>query len=273
MNLEIDGVSFRYPNGAQAISNVRMQIRSGEQVAWIGANGAGKSTLARLANGLLRPQEGVVRVGDWDTRRRRVSELARRVGYVFQNPDEQLFARNLREEVAFGPRNLGRTAAEVEQAVEASLKALDLLANADDNPFDLHPARRKELGLASILAMDPAILILDEPTTGQDAPGVGRLGRVLGDLRRRGRTVILISHDMEFCAEYADRIAVFSQGRVVLDAPARQAFSRLEILASAQVDPPQLARLAAALDLDAVPLSVDEFLEAWRGERGGEPGP
>lgn len=269
MNLEIDGVSFRYPNGAQAVSRIRMKIESGEQVAWIGANGAGKSTLARLVNGLLQPQEGVVRVGDWDTRRRRVSELARRVGYVFQNVDEQLFARSLREEVGFGPRNLGRPAAEVRQAVEASLEAIGLLARADDNPFDLHPARRKELGLASILAMDPAILILDEPTTGQDAPGVGRLGRVLDDLRRRGRTVILISHDIEFCAEHADRIAVFSQGQILLDGPARQVFARPEILATAQVDPPQLVRLAAALDLSTTPLSVDEFLQAWRGEPPG----
>ncbi|MGH2627104.1 MAG: energy-coupling factor ABC transporter ATP-binding protein, partial [Anaerolineales bacterium] len=170
----------------------------------------------------------------------------------------------------FGPRNLKRTAQVVEQAVEASLAAVDLLAQADENPFDLHPARRKELGLASILAMDPAILILDEPTTGQDAPGIARLGRVLDELRRRGRTVILISHDMEFCAERADRIAVFWQGQVLMDGPARQVFSRPEILARAQVDRPQLARLAAALGLGAVPLSVDEFLDAWRGGRIGE---
>lgn len=270
MNLEIDGVSFRYPNGARAVSDIRMQVASGEHLAWIGANGAGKSTLARLVNGLLRPQQGSIRVGDWDTRQRRVSELARRVGYAFQNPDEQLFARSLREEVAFGPRNLKRNPSEVEHAVETALDAVGLLPQADENPFDLSPARRRDLGLASILAMDPPVLILDEPTTGQDAPGIDRLGRVLDDLRRRGRTVILITHDMEFCAERADRIAVFWHGEILLDGPARQVFARPEVLAKAQVDPPQLTRLAAALDLGAVPLTVDEFLQAWRGERGGE---
>jgi energy-coupling factor transport system ATP-binding protein len=264
MNISVESVSFQYPNGMRALEDIRLQIQAGEQVAWIGANGAGKSTLARLLNGLLRPQQGRISIGDWKTSDHRVNELARRVGYVFQNPDEQLFARTLREEVAFGPRNLGLPAAQVEAAVETALGAVDLMDRAAINPYDLHPARRKELGLATILAMDPKILILDEPTTGQDAHGLDRLGRVLADWRRRGRTVILITHDMEFCSEHADRVVVFSQGRILIDGTSHEVFAQSDLLPRAQIDPPQLARLARALGLPGMPTDVEAFLMLWR---------
>lgn len=247
-----------------------MHIRAGEQIAWIGANGAGKSTLARLANGLLRPSHGKVLVGDWDTRGHAVSELARRVGYVFQNPDEQLFARTLREEISFGPRNLGMSPGEVDSAVSESLAALDLTDVAQAHPYDLSPSRRKDVGLAAILAMGPSILILDEPTTGQDARGLDRLGRVLRQARARSQTTILITHDMEFCSEYADRVAVFSQGRILTEGSAPEVFQRSELLDRAQVDPPQLVRLGESLHLPDPPLSVDLFLDSWRAARGTE---
>ncbi|MEX0788313.1 MAG: ABC transporter ATP-binding protein [Anaerolineales bacterium] len=270
MNLSVEGVSFAYPNGAQALQDVSLQIPAGQQVAWIGANGAGKSTLARLANGLLRPLLGRVQVGDWDTREHRVSELAHRVGHVFQNPDEQLFARTLREEVAFGPRNLGRSPAVVNAAVMEALAALDLSDLAEVNPYDLPPARRKDLGLAAILAMQPPIVILDEPTTGQDAEGLERLGRVLRQARTRSQTMITITHDMEFCSEYADRLAVFSEGKILIEGPVGEVFRRRDLLDLAQVEPPQLIRLADRLHLPDLPLGVDSFLESWQAARGGE---
>ena len=270
MNLSFEGVSFAYPNGAQALLEASLQIRAGHQVAWIGANGAGKSTLARLTNGLLRPIQGRVLIGDWDTREHRVSELAHRIGYVFQNPDEQLFARTLLEEVAFGPRNLGRSPGEVDAAVSEALAALDLSDSAQVNPFDLPPARRKDLGLAAILAMRPPILILDEPTTGQDAEGLERLGRVLRQARARSQTTITITHDMEFCSEHADRLTVFSQGRILIEGPVDEVFQRRDLLDRAMVEPPQLIRLAERLHLPDRPLAVDPFLESWRAARGGE---
>ena len=270
MNLSFEGVSFRYPNGVQALQKVDLEIRAGEQVAWIGANGAGKSTLARLTNGLLRPVQGRVLVGDWDTRAHAVSDLARRVGYVFQNPDEQLFARSLREEVGFGPRNLGLSPADIDAAVREALAALDLSESAEANPYDLSPARRKELGLAAILAMRPPILILDEPTTGQDARGLARLGRVLGRARARGQTTITITHDMDFCSEHAQRVVVFSEGQILTEGPAHEVFARRDLLDRAQVEPPQLVRLAEGLRLPDHPLNVDQFLESWRAAMGDE---
>jgi energy-coupling factor transport system ATP-binding protein len=267
VKITIEQVSYAYPNGVKALAGINLEIAAGQQVAWIGANGAGKSTLARHLNGLLLPQTGRVLLDQLDTRGQDAADLSRLVGYVFQNPDEQLFSRTVWEEVAFGPRNLGQPVEAVETSVEAALTAVDLAAEAQRHPYDLPRFRRQDLGLASILAMDPQVLILDEPTTGQDRHGTDRLSRVLDEWRARGRTLILISHDMDFCAEHADRAVVFSAGRLVLDGRAQDVFGRAEVLGSASLDPPQLVRLARALGWSETPLGVEPFLEAWAARR------
>lgn len=263
MIVAVEGVSYQYPNGTRALDQVRLEIPAGEQIGWIGANGAGKSTLARHLNGLLRPQHGRVVVGGWDTREHPASEFAARVGYVFQNPDEQLFARTLWEEVAFGPRNLGKPPSEVREAAEDALETLGLMERAQDHPYDLRPAQRRDLGLASILAMATSILILDEPTTGHDSRGIERLTRVLESLQKRRRTVILISHDIEFCADRVERVVVFAAGKILIDDKPDQVFSRPDLLERARVDGPQLVRLARALELPALPWDVEGFVDVW----------
>jgi energy-coupling factor transport system ATP-binding protein len=236
-------------------------------VALVGENGAGKTTLARHLNGLLRPQTGAIWIGDWQAGQHTIAQLSGRVGYVFQSPDDQLFARSVREEVAFGPRNLGWGAAAVAESVAQSLELVGLGQAGDRHPYDLAPSQRKFLALAATLAMRTPILVLDEPTTGMDAAGADRLAGILRALRQRGVSLLVISHDLDFCAEHLARAVVMSQGRVIADGPVREVFARQEPLAAAQLRQPQLMRLAGALGVPAAPTTVEEFTQLYAGWR------
>ena len=172
MKLELREVSFQYPAGVLALDGISLSIGSGEAVALIGENGAGKTTLAKLLNGLLRPTSGTVLVGEDDTRRYTPAQLSRHVGFVFQNPDDQLFARTVRDEVAFGPRNQRVSAGEVRARVDHALDDVGLGSAIDRHPYDLTAPERKRVALAAALAMQTPALILDEPTIGQDSGGV-----------------------------------------------------------------------------------------------------
>ena len=209
-------------------------------MAIVGQNGSGKSTLVRHLDGLLRPTEGRVLHDGADVVDERVAALAARVGIVFQNPDRQIFAGKVRAEVEFGPRILGRTPAEAAAAAAAALEAVGLTASIDANPYDLGYSRRKLLTLASVLAMETPVIVLDEPTTGQDARGVARIQRVIADLSAAGRTVIAISHDMRFVAETFARVVVMGAGRVLLDGPPADGLRRGG-LADAGIDLPRAA--------------------------------
>ncbi|HEX6289675.1 MAG TPA: ATP-binding cassette domain-containing protein, partial [Herpetosiphonaceae bacterium] len=227
-----------------------------ERVALIGQNGAGKTTLARQLNGLLQPTSGAVTIGDWDTRTHTVAQLARHVGYVFQYPEHQIFKRSVRDEIAVGPRNLGFDAEHLAAAVDAALHVTGLTEMAERHPHDLMPALRKRVALASVLAMETPIVVLDEPTTGQDVLGLRLIGEIVEQLGAAGRTVIMISHDIDFCAAHCQRLIVLSEGRVLLDGPPEIVFARPDLLAQSAVEPPQLARLAERLGLPLV----------WRSE-------
>jgi len=263
----LERISFHYPNGVAALRNVSLALAAGESVALIGQNGAGKTTLARHLNGLLLPSDGQVLVGDWNTRAKTAAQLAQRIGYVFQHPEHQIFKRTVQAEVAFGPRNLGFSAERVDQQVARALEATGLAAYTDRHPHDLLPALRKRVALASVIAMDTPIIVLDEPTTGQDAGGTALIGNIVDQLIADGRTVIMISHDMDFCADHMRRFVMLNQGRVVLDGPPEVVFGRPELLAESAVEPPQLARLAAKLGL---PLAwqVESFVDTIARERG-----
>jgi energy-coupling factor transport system ATP-binding protein len=261
MNIIVSDLHFTYPAGVAALRGVSLSVAAGETVAVLGENGAGKTTLVKHFNGLLRPAGGQVTVGDWRTHEHTVAQLAARVGYVFQNPDEQLFERTVRAEVAFGPRNLGRLHAEVQAAVSEALQMVGLTGHAGEHPYDLNRSQRKLLAIAAILAMRTPIVVLDEPTTGQDARGLAHIGEIVGWLKAAGRTVIAISHDVEFCAEHFDRAIVMAAGLIVADGPAGDVFYRADALHSAAVEPPQLARLAAALGLPGTPLRVEQFVD------------
>ena len=260
MNIEISELRFKYPTGVQALRGISLTIASGEQVAIVGQNGAGKTTLVKHLNGLLQPTSGYVRVGDWDTREHSVAKMARRVGYVFQNPDEQLFSKNVGTEVAFGPKNLGRSAEDVVALVKDALTMTELLDKTETNPYDLSPTWRKMVAIASILAMDTGIVIFDEPTTGQDAANIARMAHVIKSLRERGRTVITVTHDIDFCAENFERVVAMTQGQILLDGSAREVLGQEEVLAATYVDPPQLTRLGKRLGFKETVRNQDEFL-------------
>ena len=253
--LTLDGVGFVYPDGTRALSGVDLTVDPGDLVAIVGQNGSGKSTLVRHLDGLLRPTEGRVLHDGADIAAERVATLAARVGIVFQNPDRQIFAGKVRAEVAFGPRILGRPAAEAATAATAALEVVGLTELADANPYDLGYSQRKLLTLASVLAMDTPVVVLDEPTTGQDARGVARIRRVIADLSNAGRTVITISHDMRFVAETFTRIIVMGSGRILLDGSPETVFAESEwpTLASTYLEAPLAARVGARLGVGVTP--------------------
>lgn len=267
MRIDIKDLKFTYPSGVQALRGIDLTLEAGEQVAIVGQNGAGKTTLVKHLNGLLRPTEGSVHVGEWNTSDYTVAKLASRVGYVFQNPDEQLFTKRVGDEVAFGPRNMGYAPGRIEALVEDALQLTELTAEKETNPYDLSPTWRKMVALASIIAMDTPIMIFDEPTTGQDAVSIRRIAEVVRALKRREKTVITISHDIDFCAENFDRIIALSQGKVLLDGPTAEVLAQDDVLATTYVDPPQITRLGTAVGLSGIVRNEDEFLTALREDR------
>jgi energy-coupling factor transport system ATP-binding protein len=270
MSIETTGLGFVYPDGTRALEGVDLRIATGERVAIVGQNGSGKSTLVRQFNGLLRPGEGEVRVDGQPIGRRHVADMARLVGVAFQNPDRQIFAGRVSAEVAFGPRNLGLDGDALAAAVAAALESVGLTDVSDANPYDLGYSRRKLLALASVLAMSTPIVVLDEPTTGQDARGVTRIRSIVADLWAAGRTVIAISHDMRFVAETFERVVVMRAGRIVLDGTRDEVFGEPSwpILASTYLEPPLAARVGAGEGLGSTPTET-ALVDALLARAGG----
>ena len=260
MKISVRGLHYVYPSGVRALDGIDLEVEMGSRLGIVGQNGAGKTTLVRHFNGIFQPTEGEVEIGDWSTTGRDIADLAARVGYVFQNPDEQLFARTVAGDVSFGPRNLGFSPERVAELVEKSLERVGLAGAADTHPYHLSLSERKRVALASVLAMDTPIVVLDEPTTGQDARGVVTIQKIVEELTEEGRTVIAITHDMDFCAEVFDRVVVMARGRIVADGHPNTVFRETEVLADAHVEPPQLTRLGEALGWVETITDVDGFV-------------
>jgi len=261
--IEVDHVSFSYEDAPPALSDVSLTIAPGEFVALTGANGSGKTTLAKHFNGLLRPSSGAVRVDGSDTASRSISELAHTVGYVFQNPDHQIFLPTVAEEVGFGPRNLGVRGAELEEQVEAALALFELSELRERHPTLLGRGVRRRVALAASYAMRPRLLVLDEPTGGLDRRATDQLMTVLHDLVAEGRSVVLITHDMRLVGEHAERMVVLNGGVLRADGSTAEVMACHELLQAAGIRPPAVARLAADLRDAGLPaaLTVDDFVE------------
>jgi energy-coupling factor transport system ATP-binding protein len=262
--IDVRGLTYRYSKAAiPALAGIDLAIASGEFIALIGQNGSGKSTFVKCLAGLLRPESGEIRIDGELVTRKTARSLPRRIGVVLQNPDTQLFRMSVREEVAFGLQNIGVAVEERERRIEDALELTGLTAAGEIYPFKLSFGDRRKVAVASIVAMDPLVLVFDEPTTGQDYAGRYRLCEIALDLNRRGTTVIMITHDMDLVARYARRTVVLGLGRILLDGPTREVFARPEILRQTYLEPPQAARLAQALEPTVAPtgaLSVDELL-------------
>jgi energy-coupling factor transport system ATP-binding protein len=215
--IRCEGLVFDYPDGTRALDGLDLAIEAGERVAIVGRNGSGKSTLIRHWNGLLRPTAGRVEVDGRPAEGRRVAQLARVVGLAFQDPDHQLFSRTCRREIEFGARNVGLRGSALEAAVGEALGAVGLTERAAANPYDLGPSGRRLLAIASVLAMRPPVVVLDEPTMGLDAEQIGRVASIVATLVAEGRTVVAISHDARFVAGSFERVIRLDGGRVIAD--------------------------------------------------------
>ncbi|RLI40390.1 ABC transporter ATP-binding protein [Candidatus Bathyarchaeota archaeon] len=272
--VEVVNVSYEYPGGIRAINNVSLTIMPGEFIALLGQNGSGKTTLAKLINGLLKPIEGKVLLKGKDTRKLTVAECAKIVGYVFQNPEHQIFASTIFEEIAFGPRNLGIPEDEVRRRVEESLRFVDLKKPMNAFPHLLSVGEKHRVAIASVLAMEPELLILDEPTTGIDFGRSLQIMRLLQRLRSGGRAVMVITHDLYLAAEFADRIIILKDGEKLADGPTKRIISDKELLIEAGLAPLQVTLLSESLQSYGIRPEivrtmefVDEFLKALERRR------
>jgi len=263
--LETRNLSYQYPAGAtNALNNIDLTIHEGDSVAMLGQNGSGKTTLAKHFNGLLKPTAGDMLVRGRPVNNYRRHELAREVGYVFQNPDHQIFAPTVREEVSFGPRILGMDRKTLERNIAEALDATGLSGFEDKNPFLLNRGERQRVAVASILAVKPAVIILDEPTTGLDYVHQRDTMEMLKRLNQLGHTIIVITHAMWIAEAYARRSILMKDGRILLDGPTSTVFSDETMLAAASLAPSDLVRLRNRLGLAAMTLS--DMVKELRGE-------
>lgn len=254
-DISCSALRYAYAGGVRALDGVDLVIPSGARVAIVGQNGSGKTTLVRHFNGLLRPTQGRVLIGDLDTQTTRIARLAALVGLAFQDPDRQIFSGSAEAEVAFGARNVGLRGGELEASVTEALGSVGLSGERKTNPYDLGYSRRKLLTIASVLAMRTPIVVLDEPTTGQDARGVATIERIVESLATDGRTVIAISHDMRFVSESFSRIVVMRSGRIILDGTPAAIFekARWPVLRSTNLEPTYAAVVGAQMGLGSTP--------------------
>ncbi|RJP22746.1 MAG: ATP-binding cassette domain-containing protein [Candidatus Abyssobacteria bacterium SURF_5] len=259
LRIEVEDVSFSYDAGMKALDGVSLQVKDGEFIAILGQNGSGKTTLAKLLNGLLKPGQGNVRVGGRSTTNLSAGVLAREVGYVFQNPDHQIFKETILEEVLFGPQNMGIAPEQARQQAHDALETVGLWERRLEDPFTLPKGLRQKVAVASVLATRPSIIVMDEPTTGLD---YGELKQMMGLIKRlndAGHTIIIITHCIWIAAQYAHRIILIKAGKIVADGPAREIFADESLLARADVRAPQIVSFSNRLGLTM--LSVEEFLQ------------
>jgi energy-coupling factor transport system ATP-binding protein len=245
--IEFRGVSFVHRTGVTALSDVSLTVRDGETIAIVGENGAGKTTLVRHTNGLLKPTKGSVLVDGLDTRETTTATLSRKVGVAFQNPDHQLFSDSVENEMSFALRNFGFPEDLVSRRLDWALNFFGLEEYRKSSPLVLSGGEKKRLTLACILAWDPEVVVLDEPTVGQDSLQKEKLAQVFRMLQSTGKTIVIVSHDVEFLWPIQPRLLVMSGGRVVADGEMSKVMSDRGLLEGARVTQPQLLKLYAGL--------------------------
>jgi energy-coupling factor transport system ATP-binding protein len=266
--VRVENLVFRYPDGTLALDGINMDIYEQEFMAFIGQNGSGKTTLSKCLNGLLKPTSGDVIVDGLNSKNTPIVQMVRRVGYVFQNPDHQLFNSNCWDEIAYGPRNIELPEGEVKERVEEAAGVVGLSKEYfSEHPFFLSKGMRQRVAIASILALRPKVIIVDEPTTGQDARQSIEIMEFLKDLNENhGHTIIIITHDMPIVAQYARRTAAMGLGKVMADGPTADVFAQPDVLEATFIEPPQITQLAQRskkLGFDAGTLSVEEMFEQF----------
>ena len=256
----IENLDFSYLADVPVLKNLNMKLDK-RPTAIIGQNGAGKTTLVKLLKGLLKPVSGSIYFHGEDISGKTVAMLAGNVGYVFQNPDDQIFKYNVMDEILFGPLNIGMDAERAKKEAERALKLTGLTGKEKENPYDLELYERKMTAIASVLAMDTDVLILDEPTIAQDWKGRQIIGGIIRSLSERGKLVIAILHDMDFVAENFERVIIMAHGQVLADGTAKEVFAQEEALKKARLQKPYVMKLCEALGYEKSYLTVEELLK------------
>ncbi len=272
--ISLSAVNFEYPDGTRALSGIDLSVKAGERVAVLGANGAGKSTLFQLFNGLLSPTGGTVSVkgraiekGEKNKKLKlkHLKEVRRMIGMVFQDPDDQLFSGTVRQEVAYGPVNLGIAADQVEQAIAWALQVVGLDGYENRSPLNLSGGEKKKVALASVLSMRPEVLVLDEPTSSLDPLGAARIVELLNGINRElGITLFFATHDVDIVPLLADRVYVMDRGSIRLSGPTADVFARKDLLRACNLRLPRVAHLAELLERDgeyrfpSLPLTIGQ---------------
>lgn len=254
-------VSFQYPNGFSAIENITFDIEQGEKIAIIGQNGAGKTTTVKMMNGLLKPTKGSVIIDNMNTKDYTTAQLSKVAGYVFQNPDEQIFHNTVREEIEYGPKNLGFDSNLIEEKTMWAANICGLVDKLEENPYNLPLSIRKFVTIASVLAMNEKILVLDEPTAGQDLNGIKCLEKILIELEKMGVTIITITHDMEFVVNNFQKVFVMAHKNLLKIGSALNIFKDEDLLNESMLRQPYISNLIKKLDIREKIISHESLIE------------
>ena len=259
--VSIQNLSHTYPNKNTALRGLSLDIYAGEFVAIIGQNGAGKTTLAKHLNGLLQPTQGRVLLGGNEVSSLNSNQIAQEIGYVFQNPDHQIFSATVEQEIAYGLNMAKLPAATISERIDKVLEITNLTKQRAAHPFSLGRGERQMVAVASILALEPKLLVVDEPTTGQDWRGINRIMELITSLQQQGTTILMITHDMDLVARYAQRVLVMKEGELLLDDTPQYVFAQHEILAQTYIQPPQVTRLGQLLGFAETMLTEEQFID------------
>lgn len=259
--IEIKDLSFSYAENEPILENINLIIDE-RSTAIVGQNGAGKTTFVKLLKGLLKPKAGDILLNDKSIKVMTVAKLAKHIGLVFQNPNDQIFKNKVIDEVMFGPFNIGMSKEEAMKNSKKALEMVGLSSKIDNNPYDLGLSERKLITIASVLAMDTEVVIFDEPTIAQDFAGKELIKSIISKLKSEGKIVLTIIHDMDFVAETFERTIVLAKGNILIDSDTRDVFSKKEILEKAYLEEPNVTKLCKALGYDETFLTVNEFIEA-----------
>lgn len=259
--VEVKNVSFSYPNGFCAVDDISFTVEPGENIAIIGQNGAGKTTTVKMLNGLMKPTKGDIIVEGKNTKDHTTAQIARTVGYVFQNPDDQIFNNSVYKEMEYALKRMKLSSEEIQERIENAAKMCELTEYLEMNPYDLPLSLRKFVTIASVIAMDCQVMIFDEPTAGQDLKGLECLSNIIKQLLAQGKAVITITHDMEFVAENYDRVIVMCQKKIIADGKTNELFFQEETMKKAMLKQPALVRIATQLGLKKMNLDMKELAQ------------
>lgn len=263
--LEIQNLHFSYTEGEEILKGINLTLEDAS-TAIIGQNGAGKTTFVKLLKGLLRPTSGKILYNGKDLSAFTVAQIAKDIGMVFQNPNDQIFKNTVIDEVMFGPVQIGMSKEQARMRAQEAMEMVGLLHLKKVNPYDLGLSERKLVSIAAILAMNPDVIIFDEPTIAQDYAGKTCIGNIVKKLRQEGRLVLTIIHDMDFVAEYFDRAVVFAKGNVLLDGTPEVVFANADVLEKAYLEQPNVTKLCHALGQENTFLTTDAFVEYMKNK-------